>query len=121
MGYELVKEVLQDLNDVPDIGSSAVVTVDGLAVVTSLQSNIDEDRLSAMAAAVISLGERVSREVMQSLQDHTIIHTDNGFMLLFQVNESLVLTVVTVKDAKLGLVLFESKKAIERIRELFKE
>lgn len=121
MGYELIQGVLRDLNDVPDIGSSAVVTVDGLAVVTALQSDIDEDRLSAMAAAVVSLGERAAGEVMQGNQDHTIIHTDNGFMMLFQINESLLLTVVTVKDAKLGLVLFESKKAIQRICELFRE
>ena len=47
----------------PDIEASAVVSVDGLIMASALQQGVEEDRVSAMSAAMLSLGERISGEL----------------------------------------------------------
>ena len=47
----------------PDIEGSALVSVDGLSIATALTPEIEEDRVSAMSAAMLSLGERIASEL----------------------------------------------------------
>lgn len=119
MKYKIIEEILASLNSTPEINSSAVISTDGLPIASDLQANMDEDRLAAMTAAMLSLGERSAQEVLQGDLDHSIIHTSNGYMLLFQVNKSILLTITTSKDARLGLVLFEAKRALKEIADQF--
>ena len=41
----------------PEIEASAVVSVDGLIMASALPADTEEDRVSAMSAAMLSLGE----------------------------------------------------------------
>lgn len=119
MKYDIIQDVLATLNTTPDITSSAVISVDGLPIASALQHGMDEDRLAAMSAALLTLGNRSASEVLQGNLDHSIIHTDNGYMLLFQAGNSVLLTITTSKEAKLGLVLFEAKRALKEIAKHF--
>ena len=121
MKYGIIDDILHSLNQSTEIVSSAVVSIDGLPIATALQSGIDEDRIGAMSAAMLSLGARSAKEVLQGSLNHSIIHTDNGYMLLFQAAESILLTITTTRDAKLGLVLFEAKRALKEIARHFGE
>jgi predicted regulator of Ras-like GTPase activity (Roadblock/LC7/MglB family) len=47
----------------PEIEASAVVSVDGLIMASALPTDVEEDRVSAMSAAMLSLGERISTEL----------------------------------------------------------
>ena len=49
----------------PDIQASALVSVDGLIIASALPANVEEDRVSAMSAAMLSLGERISTRIEQ--------------------------------------------------------
>ncbi|WP_037588214.1 roadblock/LC7 domain-containing protein [Stenoxybacter acetivorans] len=115
MKYDAIKTILENLNATEDITSSAVVSVDGLPIVSALRAGIDEDRIGAMSAAILSLGSRASKEVLEGRLDHAIIHANNGYMLLFEVNDFILLAISTTEDAKLGLVLYEAKRAIKEI------
>ncbi len=42
----------------PDIEASAIVSVDGLTIASALPQGVEEDRVSAMSAAMLSLGEK---------------------------------------------------------------
>ena len=44
----------------PDIEASAVVSVDGLIIASALPADVEEDRVSARRAAMLSLGERIA-------------------------------------------------------------
>jgi len=48
----------------PDIEASAIVSVDGLIMASALPQDVEEDRVSAMSAAMLSLGERISGELV---------------------------------------------------------
>ncbi len=57
-------ERLRDLQaSTGDIEGSAVVSVDGLIMASSLPAGVEEDRVSAMSAAMLSLGERIATEL----------------------------------------------------------
>ena len=117
MKYSIVEDILQGLNRSTEIVSSAVVSTDGLPIATALQIGVDEDRIGAMSAAMLSLGTRSAKEVLQGSLNHSIIHTDNGYMLFFQVNEEALLVMTTPVNAKLGLVLFAVQNTLPALSE----
>ncbi len=95
----------------PDVEASAVVSVDGLIMASALPSDVEEDRVSAMSAAMLSLGERISSELGRRNLEQVYIHGDHGYVILTSVGESAVLTVLAREQAKLGLIFLEMRRA----------
>ena len=103
---------LKDLQiSTPDIEASAVVSVDGLIIASALPRDVEEDRVSAMSAAMLSLGERIAGELGRGMLDQVYIRGVNGYVILTSVGEEAVLTVLAHKDAKLGLVFLDMRRA----------
>ncbi len=102
----------------PDIEASAVVSVDGLIMASSLPPGVEEDRVSAMSAAMLSLGERIAGELGRGLLDEVYIHGDSGYVLLMSAGEEAVLTVLAREGVKLGLVLLEMRRAAGDVERL---
>jgi len=96
----------------PDIEASAVVSVDGLIMASSLPAGVEEDRVSAMSAAMLSLGERIATELGRGMLDEVYIHGTDGYVLLMASGRDAVLTVLAREQAKLGLVLLEMRRAV---------
>ncbi|NIS80027.1 MAG: hypothetical protein GTO14_07425 [Anaerolineales bacterium] len=110
---------LRDLQSkTPDVEASAVVSVDGLTIASSLPAGVEEDRVSAMSAAMLSLGERISTELGRGLLDEVYIHGDQGYVLLMSVGEEAVLTVLARENAKLGLVFLEMRRAAHDLEQM---
>ena len=101
-----------------DIEASAVVSVDGLIMASALPADVEEDRVSAMSAAMLSLGERIAAELGRGYLDQVYIRGDNGYVFLMSVGEDAVLTVLARKDAKLGLVFLDMRRAAEDLTKL---
>ena len=54
-------QILSELvGQVPEIEAASVVSFDGLAMASALPVGMDEDRVAAMSAALLSLGERAA-------------------------------------------------------------
>ncbi len=102
----------------PDIEASAIVSVDGLIMASSLPANVDEDRVSAMSAAMLSLGERIASELGRGALVQVYIKGGNGYVILTDISEEAVLTVLARKQAKLGLVFLDMRRAAEDLRKL---
>ncbi|MBI3159499.1 MAG: roadblock/LC7 domain-containing protein [Chloroflexi bacterium] len=99
----------------PDIEGSAIVSVDGLSIASLLRQGIEEDRVSAMSAAMLSLGERIASELGRGVLDQVYIKGEKGYVMLMAVGEEAVLTIMARKEAKLGLILLEMKRAVEEL------
>ena len=97
----------------PDIEGSAIVSVDGLSIASALHKNIEEDRVSAMSAAMLSLGERIATELGRGVLEQVYIKGEKGYVLLMAVGEEAVLTVMARQEAKLGLILLDMRRAVE--------
>jgi predicted regulator of Ras-like GTPase activity (Roadblock/LC7/MglB family) len=116
---ELMVDRLRDLQaGTPDIEASAVVSVDGLIMASSLPAGVEEDRVSAMSAAMISLGERISSELGRGTLDQVYVRGDSGFVILMSVGEEAVLTALVRESAKLGLVFLDMKRAANDLEKL---
>jgi hypothetical protein len=116
---ERMVDRLRDMQiSTPDIEASAIVSVDGLIMASSLPANVDEDRVSAMSAAMLSLGERIASELGRGKLDQVYIRGDNGYVILTDISEEAVLTALARKEAKLGLVFLDMRRAAEDLRKL---
>ena len=116
---EMMVDRLRDLQaGTPDIEASAVVSVDGLIMASSLPAGVDEDRISAMSAAMLSLGERIAMELGRGRLDQVYIRGTDGIIVLMAVGEDAVLTVLARGTAKLGLIFLDMKRAAEDLERL---
>ncbi|MCE5360550.1 roadblock/LC7 domain-containing protein [Candidatus Igneacidithiobacillus taiwanensis] len=118
MRAEIIQSILHDLNgSSADIEASAVISTDGLTIASALASSMDEDRVGAMAAAMLSLGVRTAAELARGEIEQVMIKGGDGYVLLIQAGAEAVLSVITRKDAKLGLVFLDAKRAANAIAE----
>ena len=116
---ELMVERLRNMQAAaPDIEASAVVSVDGLIMASALQQGVEEDRVSAMSAAMLSLGERISNELGRAGLEQVYIKGDQGSIVLTSIGEEAVLTALARHDAKLGMIFLEMRRAAEDLVKL---
>jgi len=110
---------LRDLQaTTPEIEGAGVVSVDGLIMASSLPAGIEEDRVSAMSAAMISLGERISGELGRGGLDQVHIKGNGGYVILMSVGEEAVLTTLVRGGAKLGLIFLDMRRTVSDLEGL---
>jgi len=119
MREEMLKSVLSELNGTSaDIQASAVISTDGLVMASILSSEMDEDRVGAMAAAMLSLGERTSQELGRGELEQVLVKGELGYVLMTHAGSNTVVTTVTTASAKLGLIFLDVKRAAEAISKI---
>lgn len=115
----LMVERLRDMQaSSPDIEASAVVSVDGLIIASALARDVEEDRVSAMSAAMLSLGERIAGELGRGVLEQVYIKGEQGYVILMAVGEEAVLTALAGDQAKLGLIFLDMRRAAEDLAQL---
>jgi uncharacterized protein len=116
---QLIVEQLRDMQaSSPNIEASAVVSVDGLTIASALPQGVEEDRVAAMSAAMLSLGERIASELGRGALEQVYIKGSSGYVLLISVAEDAVLTALARENAKLGLILLDMHRAAEALSKL---
>lgn len=119
MRADMMNSILSDLNGASaDIDASAVISTDGLIMASQLSSGMDEDRVGAMSAAMLSLGERTSAELARGELEQVLVKGSNGYVVMTHAGQDAVVTVVTKKNAKLGLIFLDVNRAAENIAKL---
>ena len=119
MREQMLRSILSELNGTSaDIEASAVISSDGLTMAALLPQDVDEDRVGAMAAAMLSLGERTSRELARGDLEQVMVKGENGYILMSHAGRDAVLTVIARKDAKLGLIFLDAKRAARNIGDI---
>ncbi|MCJ7514091.1 MAG: roadblock/LC7 domain-containing protein [Anaerolineales bacterium] len=111
---ESMVELLRDLSaSSPDVEASAIVSVDGLTMASALPQNVEEDRVAAMSAAMLSLGERIANELGRGKLDQVYIKGEAGYVILMAVGREAVLTVMARAETQLGLLFLEMRRTTE--------
>jgi predicted regulator of Ras-like GTPase activity (Roadblock/LC7/MglB family) len=105
----------------PDVEAAAVVSADGLPMASALPPHVEEDRLAAMSAALLTLGERAATGLGKGQLAQVFVEADEGYVLLMSAGPSAVLVAVTLRTAKAGLVLFEMRKAAARVGDVMEQ
>jgi len=110
---EEIENILRRLESVPGIEGSALISSDGFMLASSLPPEISEDRVAAMGAAMVSIAERVNKELGRGKFEMSIISASDGYTLATEIGLEAFLIVLASKTAKLGLVFFEVRRAAE--------
>lgn len=93
----------------------AIVSLEGLPIVSLVLERIEETRFAAMTAAMLSLGERVATELNKGLLKKIFVEGDHGYIITMQAGDSAVLTVSATTDTKLGLLFLDMERAADKI------
>ena len=99
-----------------DVQGAALVSPDGLPLATSLPGNMDEERVSAMSAAMLSLGERIVSELSRGSIDRIYVEGGKGFSILISCGEEAVLLVLASEFAKQGMLMLEIKRVVSELK-----
>ncbi len=119
MRADLLSSVLTELNGTSaDIEASGIISTDGLMIASVLPVGMDEDRVGAMSAAMLSLGDRIADELARGTLEQVLIKGDKGYVLMTYGGPEAVLTVLARPNAKLGLIFLDVKRAAESIADL---
>lgn len=119
MKADMLTSVLTELNGTSaDIEASGVISTDGLMMAAVLPAGMDEDRVGAMSAAMLSLGDRTAQELSRGGLEQVLIKGAKGYVLMTYAGNEAVLTVLAKPNAKLGLIFLDVKRAAESISEM---
>lgn len=111
-----IKSVLADLNNLSGhIEASTVMSRDGICVASVLSDGVDPNRLGAMCASLLSLGDTTARELDRGKVNQLVMQVDKGYILIIHVGNKAVLGIVTRPKANLGMVFVEAKKTAQQI------
>jgi len=111
--------VLNDLQgSIPEIDACAIVSVEGLPIVSALPTDVDEAKVAAMTAAMLTLGEKAAMELGKGNLEQVNIKGVDGWLLVIQAGMNACLTVSTTANAKLGLIFLDMKRAAEKIAQM---
>lgn len=114
-----LQDVLQNfVSGTPDVQGAALVSPDGLSLASALPAGFDEERTSAMSAAMLSLGERIGQELARGTIDRIFVEGNKGYGVLVSCGEDAVLLVLASSSAKQGLLNLEIKRAVAAITPL---
>lgn len=112
-----IESILQNfVSSSSDIQGAALVSPDGLPLAASLPMGMDEERTSAMCAAMLSLGERIGQELARGTIERIYVEGDKGYGLLVSCGEDAVLLVLASQSAKQGILMLEVKRVVSELK-----
>ena len=115
MRQDLLKSVLDKLNAASaDIDASAIISSDGLIFASSLPGEqLDQDRVSALSAALLSIGVRLATELGCGALQQLMLKSELVYVIAMQTRPETVLIAVLKPTAKPGLAVIDVLRAAE--------
>jgi predicted regulator of Ras-like GTPase activity (Roadblock/LC7/MglB family) len=99
----------------PGVMGSAVVSADGFAIASELPGSVEERRVSAMAAAMLALGEQTASEFEQGGLERVFVEGNGGYTIITSAGPDAVLAAIASKDAKLGLIFLQMGRTAQAV------
>ena len=103
---------------IPHVQATAVVSNDGLVIASRLPSEVEEDRIGAMGAAILSISTRSGGELARGEIVRVLIEGEDGYILIRNVADAAILVALVEKDVRLGLLFFEANKCVQLLCEV---
>lgn len=111
--------ILNDFErNLPHVQATAVVSTDGLVIASRLPAEVEEDRIGAMGAAILSISTRSGGELERGEILRVLIEGVDGYILIRNVGDMAILVALAEKDVRLGLLFYEANKCIQLLSEV---
>jgi len=105
----------------PEIEGSVLIRADGLVLASALPADIDRDLVAAMSASALNVSTRVLEELRRGTLENVIIRGAMGVVMIISVAQDIVLAAIGKKDANLGLMLVEMRRAAEKLKNVIEK
>ncbi len=102
-----------------DMAGAVAVSSDGIVLASRMASEVNADRVGAVAATMIGVTKRVSGELKIGLTEEAIIKSDNGMFMVVPAGDQSLLAVNVRHGANLGMVRIEARDAATAIGRVF--
>ncbi len=112
-----INSAIRDFETVPGVEGAALVSLDGLMISSALPES-EHDRVAAISAAMLSLGEKATKELDRGTLMEIYVKGDKGFTLMTSVGDSALLLVLAKADAQLGLIFVDMKRMADSLIEI---
>ena len=113
-----IDKILGDfVSTTSSIQAAAVMSRDGLPIASKLHRHVNDERLSAISASLLSLADRAAKDLEQGKLEQVLIDCSEGFVLLVKVGENAVLSVVSEQNSRLGMLLHEAQRSASVLAE----
>jgi len=110
-------EILKKLEQDSEVDGSALVSGRGQLMVAALHKGVDDKAVSAMAAALVSIGSRVGAALNSGDPNNIVIEGSMKTVIVRKLSD-VALIATAPKDSKIGLIDFEMDKAVSAISEI---
>jgi len=112
--------ILKDLlSSIPEMKGAIIATKDGLPIASALPPYIDESLMTKLVSFLFEQTEKLGRQCGESSNcEFNVIRFESEYAVTRAIGKDVILTVLIVKDIKLGLVFLDIRRACERISEL---
>ena len=99
-----------------DIEAAAVVSEDGLIIASSLPQGVEEARIAAMSAAMLSMSVRTAEELRRGALEQIFVRGAEGYVVIMAAGPHAVLLAMARREAKLGLVFLDASRAADEVK-----
>lgn len=103
---------------IPGVKAAAIVSMEGHPIVSALPRDVDEFKIAALTATILSLAERAINEMNTGDLEQLCIQGSILNFIVLTAGKSAVLTVTTIKNVNLGLIFLECRRICEKISKL---
>ena len=100
---------------IPDLKGVLLATSEGMPLVYSMEEKEDPGRLAALAAAVTSLGRRVTESLASGTCEEVTVLGSQGQVLLFATGPKAVLALLGPANLNPALVQLAARNAAQQI------
>lgn len=115
----MLQDELQNfVSGTSEVQGAALVSPDGLSLASVLPGGMDDERTAAMSASMLSLGERIGRELARGNVERIVVEGEKGYGVLVGCSGDAVLLVLANSAVKQGLLFLEIKRAVAKIAPL---
>ena len=112
--------ILHELErNVPHVEATAIVSTDGLVIASRLPRDVEEDRIGAMAAAILTISKRSGEELERGEMLRVLIEGTDGYLFIRSIGEDAVLIALVDRGVRLGMLFYESKKCVSKLTKIF--
>ena len=110
-----INKVLDELLRGTDAEGAVIVSTDGLSIASELRAGRDEDRIAAMSATILALGEKFAEELERGNLEQLYIKGEDGYILFKGISDFAVLGLIVSNETRLGMLFLQMKIAAEKI------
>ncbi len=113
-GYDTVLNALR--SKIPELEAAALVSPEGIIISSLIPTNLNEEMMGTLSAAVLRLGSRIAQETEKSHSiEQLYVKGSKGYILISGVGNKAILVIMASHSAKLGIVFLEMKRAAEAL------